>query len=278
MLVVIHEQIFHVVLNGDLGLQDVSGDLLPGFLDFVKRLHLVQIPRVNAALRPVERVPAVVQRHVQNGAVLGVGLRRSRAVACRVIVAGACDLLTADQRVVPGIPQAEAQFPHDAGDDDFVVLEQGETAHQPVDLDRALPQALRRILVDAQGDGGIVQAQTAQGLQRHVGDGIAGVLAGIRVDAADRGVQIGIADADDGRQRADAAVIEAVDLHEEAVRDLLSLIHGDSSRLQIRLQVRPGILVEAAERTDVADAGHADQQFVEKSGLTGLPVCLRRIL
>ena len=92
---------------------------------------------------------AVIQGNVQNGAVLGVALGRACAVAGGIIVAGAGYLLTADEGVVPGIPEGEAQLPHYAGNDNIVILIKGQAAHHAVHGEGAFPETVRGVFMYA---------------------------------------------------------------------------------------------------------------------------------
>ena len=198
-------------------------------------------------------------------------MRRSDAVGCREVGAAAHDLLAADEAVVARIAQLESQLALERRDDDLVVLVQRQAAHQARRADSALPQLVGGVLVEAQRDGGVVQRQAPDGLEHHVGDGVGGVLARLRDDAADGGVLVGVVGTGDIGDHGRASVIEAGGLEEERVHQLLGLILGEAPGIQIGFEVGPGVLVEAAERQRRLLGLGVDEQMVQKRRLAGLP-------
>ena len=121
-----------------------------------------------------------------------------------------------------------------------------------------------------------MEIQPRHRLEHHVRYRVHRVLTGGGIHAADGGVLIGIAYARGLGVLSEAAAVEGVDLQEEAVHVLLRLIQGDASGLQVGFQVRPGVLVEAAQ------AGHAgvvlrlEEHVVHHGHLAGLPEGPRR--
>jgi len=55
-------------------------------------------------------------------------MRRRNAVCRRIIISGAGDFLASDNGIVARVLEFEAEFPHQAGNDDVVILEQGQAA------------------------------------------------------------------------------------------------------------------------------------------------------
>ena len=122
-----------------------------------------------------------------------------------------------------------------------------------------------------------MQRQAPDGLEHHVGDGVGGVLARLRDDAADGGVLVGVVGAGDIGDHGRASVIEAGGLEEERVHQLLGLILGEAPGIQIGFEVGPGVLVEAAERQRRLLGLGVDEQMVQKRRLAGLPERGRRL-
>ena len=254
------------------------GHFADGVLHLVDGGHVVEIVRRHAGLLPVEGVYAVVDGHVQDAATPDAGVGGMHPVGGGVVLAAADDLLAADDAVVPGVLQAHAQLRHEGGDDDLVVLIQGEAPHQLARLQGAFPELVGAILVEAQGDGGVVELQAPHGLQHHIGDGVGGVLPGFGVHASQGGVLIGVSDAGGVHQLGGPGPIEAVCLEEEGVHDLLGLIQGDGPGFQVLLQIRPGVLVEPSQGGGGEHALDLDHDLVHHGALDGLPEIPGRVL
>ena len=88
---------------------------------------------------------------------------------------------------------------------------------------------------------------------------------------------IGVVGSGDVGDHGRAGVVEAGGLEEERVHQLLRLILGEAARLQIRLQIRPGVLVKAAERQRGLLGLGVDEQMVQKRRLARLPERGRRL-
>ena len=91
-------------------------------------------------------------------------------------------------------------------------------------------------------------------------------------------MEIRVADADDLHQFANAATVHGVDLHEEAIHDLLRLFRRQPAFFQIVLQVRPRVLIEAAERSDIPDRTQAQDVLICDRRLAGLAEGAARVL
>ncbi len=159
---VIRRQILCVVIDAYLSFDYVAGYGFDRSLDLLEGFHLIEIAGPDAALLAVKGIDAVVDGHAEDNAVVHAGVRRRNAVARRIVVSGTGDLLAADDSVVAGIPEFKAELAHHARDDDLVILEQGQTADALGRFESAIPEFVRSVLVDAQRNGRIVQAQVCR--------------------------------------------------------------------------------------------------------------------
>ena len=118
-----------------------------------------------------------------------------------------------------------------------------------------------------------MQAQAPERLQDHVGHRVRGVFSGLGIDAADRHVLVRVVRTGDRCELRRAGIIEALGLQDEGIYEFLRLVERYRSRIEVFFQVRPGVLVHAAEREGAFFRLAVHEQVVQQRRLTSLPEC-----
>src|ERR1035441_1184865 len=247
-------------------------------LDSVERFHLIEIAGLQFGLLAVERVDAIVDRHVHDHSVMDAGKGSVNAVARRIVIPGTDNLLAADETVITGVLQLKAEFLHEAGNDHFIVLKQRQTTDKFGGFKSAFPQFIRSVFVNAQGNGGIVKLESADGLEDHEGDGVGGILAGITVQSTNGGVLVRVAHAGGQHEERRSTAVEAIRFEEESIDDFLRLIEGKAASGKIGVKEGPGVLVETAEGKRRITGVQAQVELIEDGSLASLPEGARGVL
>ena len=172
----------------------------------------------------VKRIDTVVNRHGESYTKMQARMRGVEAVACGIIIPRTDDLLATDHAIVTGIPEFKTEFLPEAGNNNFIILEQRQTTNELGRLDGTIPESWRSVLIDAQRDGRIVQLKSTNSFEDHEGDGIGGIFAGIAINAANRGMLVSVPDAGRLTEFSRRPFVETVGFQEKGVDDLLRLI------------------------------------------------------
>ena len=138
-------------------LEDIIGHVFDRRLDLLERFHLIEITGLEFTLFAVGGIDAVVDRHIEDNTETDRGMRGMHAVGRRIVVAGTDNFLAADKAVITGIFEFKTEFAYDCRNDDLVILVQGQAAYALGRLNSAFPKLVRRVFVDTQRDGGVVE-------------------------------------------------------------------------------------------------------------------------
>ena len=246
--------------------------------DIIHGFHIRQIsgPDFFRALRAIDRVDAVIDRHDQRDRPEDTVVSHGRTVRSRIVIAGTGDLLTANECEVPCVLQGEAQFPYEGRDDYLIILQKRQSANAGGCSHCAVPHFLRGIFCDTKRDGRFVKIQTRHCFKNHIGYRVHRILAGDWIHAADGRVLIGRADTRGLGRLSEAAEIEGVEFQEEAIHIFLRLIQGDASCFQVCFQERPGVLVEPSDAGNARIVLRFQKNVVHHCHLAGLPEGTRR--
>ncbi len=91
-------------------------------------IHLIKVACLNTGLLIVKGVYAVIDCHIKHNTVMNACIGGRDAVACRVVITRAYNLLAPYYYIITCIFPRKTKLSYEPRDDHIIILEQGQTA------------------------------------------------------------------------------------------------------------------------------------------------------